>query len=638
MIDSKLISIIELKESVQILDVYSNKLYREVFSFFYIINQYESKYFFIEFFFKIFYFLQFFFIAIIWIPPKDIESDFFLKFIYELKKVMFVQDLVNNKNKYIVALSICFIFPIIMILLIIYIHKKKENANKSIIFLYNYLNLIFINYFFCFQINIVLIPIDCQNSKVKFLEIKCYSTFLHIILFICSLFNFILSICYLSIISKFRGTIANMKGMNIYSKTNSNYDIFANSFCTLCYIFGHFILLYGENKTFIRIIVRIIFMIGCLFISIYLHKKVYFYNENMNILYLCGWTFSMWFYLALSIKAILDFNELLLFLIFGWILLGSIIYLYKKFHREGSLLKINIFEAIYIKDVEIFVQNIIKLLNKEEECENNKLLLKGLINSFEDYFSDKPQFKEIYDTFINNECLIKKYGEKENIVLETYALIYALLNSLLDKLKDEALLVLCAFLINILKNYNLAMYLCSKHRILGYYNLYIKYSLIEDAKTMIISKLYDISNVDNINKVQIGSVLLYIKESEKLKLRIYDAVCQQVDYFDILKNNNMNDRIVSNFLNIGNTIIRYRKEIMECWNIIITLNPFNEDIKRDYMLYLENIIQDEELAKNEENKFNRYKNSKLIDKDKIFSIFEKPSINKIDVILISNNE
>ena len=638
MIDSKLISIIELKESVQILDVYSNKLYRELFNFFYIINQYESKYFFVEFFFKIFYFLQFFFIAIIWIPSKDIESDFLLDFISKLKKYMFVQDLVNNKSKYIFALLICFIFPIIIFLLVIYIIKNKEKANKSIIILYNYLNHIFINYFFCFQINILLIPINCQNSKVFFLEIKCYTTIPHILLFIYSITNIILDICYLFIVSKFIGTIANMKGMNIYSKTNNNYDIFANIFCTFCYIFGHFIVVYGEKETSIRIIVRIIFMIGCFFISIYLHKKVYFYNENMNTLYLCGWTFLMWFYLALSIKEILNFEEVLLFVIFGWILLGSIFYLYKKVYKERYLFKINVFEAVYIKDIEIFVQNIFKLLNREEN-ENSKLILRGLLNSFEDYFSDKPQLKEIYDKFINNKFLNKKYGGKGNIVFETYALIYVLLNSILDKLKDDALLVLCAFLINILKNYNFAMYLCSKHKILGYYNSYIKYSLIQDAKNMIISKLDDLSNLDNINKVQIGSVLLYIKQCEKLKLRIYDATCQQGDYFDILKNNNISDKIVVNFLHIGNIILKYRKEILECWDIIITLNPFNEEIKRDYMLYLENIIQDEELAQKEETKLNRYKNAKIINKDKIYyTLFETNTTSILLVDGYSNKE
>ena len=41
MIDSKLISIIDLKESNQILDIYSNKLFKLLFSFFYTINQYE---------------------------------------------------------------------------------------------------------------------------------------------------------------------------------------------------------------------------------------------------------------------------------------------------------------------------------------------------------------------------------------------------------------------------------------------------------------------------------------------------------------------------------------------------------------------------------------------------------------------
>ena len=97
-----------------------------------------------------------------------------------------------------------------------------------------------------------------------------------------------------------------MKGKNIYSKSYSNYDIYSNIFCIICYIFGFVLEIYGKDYSILRIIIRMLLMFGCFFISLYLYQKVFFYDENMNILYFCGWTFSMWFYLSFFIQYILN--------------------------------------------------------------------------------------------------------------------------------------------------------------------------------------------------------------------------------------------------------------------------------------------------------------------------------------------
>ena len=131
MIDSKLISIIDLKESNQILDIYSNKLFTLLFSFFYTINQYEFKYFSIEFISKIIYFLQFIFISIIWYPIEEIKSDYLMNFINQLKKFLFVQNIVDNKTKFIIALCFCFCFSFCLIILVITI---KGNQRKILLY------------------------------------------------------------------------------------------------------------------------------------------------------------------------------------------------------------------------------------------------------------------------------------------------------------------------------------------------------------------------------------------------------------------------------------------------------------------------------------------------------------------------
>ena len=207
MIDSKLISIIDLKESNQILDIYSNKLFKLLFSFFYTINQYEFKYFSIEFISKIIYFLQFIFISIIWYPIEEIKSDYLMNFINQLKKFLFVQNIVDNKTKFIIALCFCFCFSFCLIILVItiIINSNKGLSTKNIIVFYNYINLFYINYFYCFQINIMLLPINCKNKKMIFLELDCYKSISHLLLVFLCLLIIILSVGHLFLVSKFTG-------------------------------------------------------------------------------------------------------------------------------------------------------------------------------------------------------------------------------------------------------------------------------------------------------------------------------------------------------------------------------------------------------------------------------------------------
>ena len=623
MIDPKLFSIIDLKESLQYLDIYSNKFSTILYRFFYIINLFELQNFYVEFFFKIVYFLQFFFIGIIGFPIKDITSDLFLNLIYRLKNYLFIHNIVNTKTKYIVGLIICYIYSLILILIVIKIIINKKKTTIRIIIIYNYLNHIYINYFFCFQLNIMLFPSYCNKSKVLGLKIDCFNA-IHVFILIFNLFIIIFSIIYLFTISKFIGTINDMKGLNIYSRTPSNYDIYSNIFSIVCYLFGYFIeIFFSKNEyTFLRNIIWIILMIGCFIISLYLHKNVFFYNEKMNILYFCGWVFSMWFFFSITIKRILKIKQIILFNLYGWIILGFIIFLFQKIQSEKSLISINIFDATSIKDVEVFINSIYNILKHENE--KNKIILMGVNSVFKEYFFDKPQLKDYYDKFINNQYLRKKIYKKGIIIHESLCLIYVLLYSIMDKLKNDALLVFCSFLKNKLRNFNFAMYLCSKYKLKGYYNNYLKFCLIEDTKNIIKNKLVDELNLDNINRIEIGSVISYNQESEKLKSKIYEAACYQIDYFDAIKNSNNLNSNVSFFLNTGISILKYKKEILESWNKIILLNPFSLDIKKDYMLYLKNIIQDDELANNEESRYNRYKNIKLIEKDKIYySLFDK---------------
>ena len=627
MIDSNVISLINIKDSFQVLEIYSNKVFYNLYAFFYIINQHQINNIIIEFIFKILFFLQFIFIVITWMPEKRIFSDFILKLLFSLKNIFFFHDIISNNTKYIIALIISFIYNIIIILLIFIILKQKK---PILIQIYNYVNLIFINYFLIFQINTVLCITLCKNSKTKYLEFDCYKI-KHIILIIICLIFLIFSIFYFFIVNQFLGTIGNMKNMNIYSRINSYYNIYSNTLTIIYHFLGFYNNIYGENRLWVRIIVRVIFLIFSLFILIYFVKNSYFYNESMNFINLMGWSFTMWFTVTLLLRNIFPLKQIYLFLIIGWFFLGLFIYFYLKNKREKSLTNINIIHNYSLKEIEIFNHNIYLLLEKKND--ENTILLTGIINLFKENFYNDINLKEIYEKFSTNQYLIQKLCDgKYNYLFEVNGIIFTLLNSALDRNKNDSIFILCAFLINQIKNYNLAMYYCSKYKLKGIYNNYLKYSLIEDSKFLILKKLKE-SNLDELNKIQIGKVILYYKLIDNLKIKIHDTALEQYDYFDILRNNNIDKSLIPDLIKSGKKILKNRKEIFTLWNKIISLNVFNEDIKKDYMFFLCNIIQDNNLYKEEEIKFLKLNNLKLIYKDRIYySLFDE---NISSIILIN---
>jgi uncharacterized metal-binding protein len=52
------------------------------------------------------------------------------------------------------------------------------------------------------------------------------------------------------------------------------------------------------------------------------------------------------------------------------------------------------------------------------------------------------------------------------------------------------------------------------------------------------------------------------------KIKIYDAACNQIEYFDILRNNIISSNITEKFLKIGEDILFLKKEIFSLWEKI----------------------------------------------------------------------
>ena len=177
---------------------------------------------------------------------------------------------------------------------------------------------------------------------------------------------------------------------------------------------------------------------------------------------------------------------------------------------------------------------------------------------------------------------------------------------------------MCYFLINKFNNVTYASLLCSKLKSKGHKELYYKYLLIEDIKEYLILKLNKKTKKESIKQIQLGSAILYYLYIDLFKLKVYDAICTQIDYFDLLKNSVTTNKTTENILKSGENIFKVRKEIITIWNKIIKLNPFCDDCYGDYMLYLDTILQDEILVREQSKNYQLLKNNKSQEKYNIY--------------------
>jgi hypothetical protein len=83
-------------------------------------------------------------------------------------------------------------------------------------------------------------------------------------------------------------------------------------------------------------------------------------------------------------------------------------------------------------------------------------------------------------------------------------------------------------------------------------------------------------------------------------------------------------KTTENFLKIGEDILTLRKDILNLWEKIILLNPFSDESEKDYIIYLDTILQDDILLKTEEKRFNTLKTEKLPERNNpYFSMFNQ---------------
>ena len=184
--------------------------------------------------------------------------------------------------------------------------------------------------------------------------------------------------------------------------------------------------------------------------------------------------------------------------------------------------------------------------------------------------------------------------------------------------KIDIALNMCYFVINRIDNAAYAISICSNLKVEGYKHLYFKYMLMEAIKEYLINRLAKTTNRELVRNIQIGSVVLYNIYIELFKIKIFEATSNQIEYFDHLKNSVTTSKTTENFLKIGEDILKLRKDIMTLWDKIVELNPFSDESEKDYMLYINTILEDDALAKTEAKKYFTLKNNKLSERNNVY--------------------
>jgi hypothetical protein len=135
----------------------------------------------------------------------------------------------------------------------------------------------------------------------------------------------------------------------------------------------------------------------------------------------------------------------------------------------------NIFETNSLKNVEMFSFYLLK--KAKENSPESKILINGIINSFEEYLNSSIELNEKYKKFLDNLYLQKKLGGKENPLFSVYNIIFVIYEYFFDKpsIKNNVLLIMSYFLVNNLDNYTYASLLCSQIKVSENKIMYLKF-------------------------------------------------------------------------------------------------------------------------------------------------------------------
>ena len=612
MIEQNILKWLELGDSIQKIDVYNRKYTLFIFK----VNYLLSKYINFSLYFHIIIILLFF--GQIWelnSAKIKVEGDGILEIINYLQKIFLFEKIINNGITFKTFLNFAlFIFVLSVLLEILnsFLISLKFKF-KFLIALNAILNMLIVYYINGPLLQIFLYSFLCINGNHIYLQIKCTldNTFLISSIIFCLIFSIFLIIAVI-LISLYINDIGSINGSNVNSKINCSYITLIVITKMIFFLLEYFInFLIKDNSMFLSIY-QFLFLALNIITSIYVYRKVYYYNNIINILHHYGWYYTSWFSLCIILKNFAKLKNITLFVIFGLILITIGFYFNDKYKEFRLITELNILQGNSLKEIEVYNELLINLSKRNDH--KSRTLIAGVIKRFEEFLSNNLELNEEYHKLINDKHLQKKFSSFNELkILSIISIIYSYN---IEKSKDFTDLTLskCYFLINKCKNPSLAIWICTKIKSCTHVQAFYKYVLMEEIKEYLISKLTKSTNIVSLKNVQIGSVILYNQYVDLFKIKIYDATCIQIEYFDILKNNMTNSKTTENFLKIGEEILFLRKDILNLWEKIILLNPFSNESEKDYIIYLDTILQDDVLKRSEIKRYNTLKAEKLPEK------------------------
>ena len=614
MIEQNIIEWLELGDSVQKLDLY-NKRNISFYIMNYLLSQFSH---FSEVFYLIVLILYFFQIWELNISKLDVSGDGILKVIKYIENIFLFNKIINgNDTLYIIFLVLTiflFFISLFLSLLGMVLFKKRRKKNRFLSTTNSIINILNVYYINGPSILILFSKLTCSNGEKEY--ICPINSFMKIFSVIFILLYAIVLIIGHYIATLYINDIGSINGSNVRCKINNNYTPIIIMIKIGYFILNYFYEIYFYDKKAIMLLYIIVFMLSNIFISIYTYRELFYYNYYINTWFHYGWKYTTWFSICIFLKKLINIKDITLYVILGLIIITMAIYFNNKHKYFELITEFNMFEGNDLKNIQIFNHKLLGLLKNNDQ--KSKILISGVIKRFEEYVSNNMELYEQYNKLLNDPHLQKKFtSENELAILSIISIIYSYN---IEKSKDifDITLNMCYFLINRLKNPLYAIWLCTKLKSCNNTQSYYKYILIEEIRDYLIAKMKKNTQKITIRNVQISSSILYNQYADLFKIKIYEATCSQIEYFDILRNKIATTKTVDNYLRVGEDVLSLRKETFKLWDKIILLNPFSYESKNDYLLYIDSVLQDHILAKNEEKRFYALQTEKMPEKENIY--------------------
>ena len=623
MIENDIINWLEISENMKYIDIYDKQSRVKFFKLIHTMMDFKTFGSFWYLLLKLVYFLQIMMLAINGISQTSDNVITLLKYI---SNILLINEYFSNESAYSLVILVLSILTLIIIFIYIYI-QISINLGKFYIHLpvslLNYFNQILIDYLIGPIIMVALLSTKCDNNNEHIiLHKKCFSDPIHVVIMLFAMINLIFYIGYNYLLSVYYNEIGAINKNKLAARINCSYEFFIFTNKCIIFLMTYFHEYYIPNNKYMLMIIQIFICLSYTFFCIYCYQEVLYYNTIIDILHLYGNAFIAWFSFCLIIRELLKFKEISVLLIVGFIIIAIILYLLEDDRRDFLLTDFNIFQANSIKKIEIFIQQLYNLISVNSI--RNKTILVGMIEKFENYFQQNYELYTKYTKLHTDEIVNKKITNK--LELKILSIVYIVYEYHLnqEKFTNDILVILSYFLMNKFKKSTLALRFCSLISVKAHKYLYLKYVLMEEIKDFLVFKITKATDKDTMSHVQISSMILYYIYSDLFKIKIYDATCSQIDYFDLLMNHDTDTKVTKNFLKIGDEILLLRKKIMKLWEKIFALNPFCEDCQEHYRTYLEGVLQDDELYKTEEKRIGLIRKSKMSVKTNIyFGLFLK---------------